>query len=135
MQRVVDGLYQAVAIPRAYFATFSTDPSCDNGSFQIKYAANSPQLLDLTVALDEDEIFVHAMAEKKTLVFSGSGKHGDNGWHGGGDGAVLMIRLAGHCVGLLYGEVAVAEALSEDQTAGFRQLGQQIPLILAQTPE
>ena len=129
MQDIVDGLHNALGMKHAYFALFSPDRT----RLFIKYAAGecSTSLRNLSCALDSDPLLLQATSERKMTLFTDVSN--DGAWHKGGHGAVSGIYLGGRSVGVLYGELAVDEVMSDAQASGFRQLGQQVALVLAQT--
>jgi HD-like signal output (HDOD) protein len=134
MRKVVNGVHEALGLELAYFALFSPDRL----KLLIKYAASRhgvEALLGLARPADESELFSRALADKKVILFNAAADTRSSAWHSGGAGAVVAVSLGSRSVGVLYGEAPADSALGDDQAAGFRQLGQQIGMILAQAAQ
>jgi HD-like signal output (HDOD) protein len=129
MQQIIDGAHAALGMAHAYFALFSPDRS----KLYIKYAAGEAAgaLRNLSCTVASNPLLAKATVEKKMTTFTGVAA--DGAWHRGGHGAVAGIYLGGRSVGVLYGELEPGELISDAQASGFRQLGQQVALVLAQT--
>lgn len=125
MQSVVDGVHQALGFAHAYFALFSPDRT----KLIMKYVSGAAAR-GASCDPERNELFGRALQDSTAVVFDQS--QIDAPWHLGGGGAVVAVRLAGKTIGVMYGELSTDEVLADDQLTGFKQLGQQIALILAQ---
>lgn len=129
MKRIVTGLHQALGFCHAYFALFTPDRT----KLVVKYSAGMEAAKTQGWPAQDpyqDPVFVNALATFKAQTFSDVAKQ--DAWHFGGPGAVVAVKLAQKPVGMLYVENAIAEPVTPEQFAGFRQLGQQIALVLTQ---
>jgi HD-like signal output (HDOD) protein len=129
MQRIVDGLHLAVGFSHVYFALFTPDRT----KLVVKYSAGVDAAAAHTWPPHDPQsapVFVSALADFKAQMFTDVVKQ--DAWHFGGSGAVVAVKLAQKPVGMLYAENVVGESVSPEQFTGFRQLGQQIALVLSQ---
>jgi len=129
MQRIVDGLYQAVGFCHVYFALFTPDRT----KLVVKYSAGADAAAAHSWPPHDPQsapVFVSALADFKAQLFTDVVEQ--DAWHFGGCGAVVAVKLAQKPVGMLYAENAIGESVSAEQFMGFRQLGQQIALVLSQ---
>ncbi len=129
MKRIVTGLHQALGFRHAYFALFTPDRT----KLVVKYSAGEDAAKAQGWPAHDPyqvPVFVNALATFKAQTFADVAKQ--NAWHFGGPGAVVAVKLAQKPVGMLYVENAQGEPVSAEQFAGFRQLGQQIALVLTQ---
>ena len=129
MQQIVDGLHHAVGFRHAYFALFTPDRT----KLMVKYSAGV-DAADAYAWPPHDPcrvpVFVSALADFKAQMFTDVVQQ--EAWHFGGPGAVVAVKLARKPVGMLYVENVVGETVSAEQFVGFRQLGQQVALVLSQ---
>ena len=129
MQQIVDGLHQAVGFSHVYFALFTPDRT----KLLVKYSAGVDAAAAHTWPAHDPQsvpVFVSALADFKAQIFTDVAQQ--DAWHFGGPGAVVAVKLAQKPVGMLYAENLVGQPVSAEQFMGFRQLGQQIALVLSQ---
>jgi HD-like signal output (HDOD) protein len=129
MQQIVDGLHQAVGFSHVYFALFTPDRT----KLVVKYSAGVDAAAAHTWPPHDPKsvpVFVSALADFKAQIFTDVVRQ--DAWHFGGSGAVVAVKLAQKPVGMLYAENVVGQSVSPEQFMGFRQLGQQIALVLSQ---
>ncbi|XOV85168.1 MAG: HDOD domain-containing protein [bacterium] len=131
MQQIVNGLHQAVGFAQVYFALFTPDRS----KLVVKYSAGTEAVSARAWPPHDPRsvpVFVRALTDFKAQTFTDVAQQ--NAWHFGGAGAVVAVKLAQKPVGMLYAENAMGQSVSAEQFMGFRQLGQQIALVLSQAP-
>ncbi len=129
MQQIVDGLHHAVGFSHVYFALFTPDRT----KLVVKYSAGADAAAAHSWPPHDPQsvpVFVSALADFKAQMFTDVVKQ--DAWHFGGSGAVVAVKLAQKPVGMLYAENVVGQSVSPEQFMGFRQLGQQIALVLSQ---
>ena len=85
---------------------------------------------DRSLAITAEPLFAQALEHARVVTFDeGSNR---TGFRFGGAGAAVAARIGGRAVGLLYAELDEGLTMDEEQISGFRQIGQQIGMILVQ---
>lgn len=128
MRLALQGLHRGLGMRHAYFALLN--PARDQLTVKYIEGQQDEGSAGQSLVITAEPLFAQALERARVVTFDeGSNR---TGFRFGGAGAAVAARIGGRAVGLLYAELDDGLTMDEEQISGFRQIGQQIGMILVQ---
>ncbi len=124
----LQGLHRGLGMRHAYFALLN--PARDQLTVKYIEGQRDEGSAGQSVAITAESLFAEALEHARVVSFDEGSERA--GFRFGGAGAAVAARIGGRAVGLLYAELGGGLTMDEEQISGFRQIGQQIGMILVQ---